>query len=53
MNEQELKKFIFSETVKIVAHLSGKTSGLSGAMSFFDTIYNGLMKKAKEKGLQQ
>ena len=53
MNEQELKKFVFSETVKVVAALTGKQGGLSTAMSYFDTIYDGLMKKAKDKGLQQ
>ncbi|MCE0490979.1 hypothetical protein LU196_13110 [Pantoea sp. Mb-10] len=51
MNEQELKKFIFSETVKIVAQLSGKPSGLSSAMHSFDTIYEGLLRKAKALGL--
>ncbi|EPE7077386.1 hypothetical protein [Cronobacter dublinensis] len=53
MNEHELKKFIFSETVKIVAELSGKVAGLSNAMSYFDRIYADLMEKAKEKGLHQ
>lgn len=53
MNEQELKKFVFSETVKIVAELSAKPSGLSTAMSYFDRIYEDLMEKAKEKGLHQ
>ncbi|WP_312064014.1 hypothetical protein [Pantoea septica] len=53
MKEQELKIFIFSETVKLVAELSGKTSGVTDAISYFDMIYDALMKKAKEKGLHQ
>lgn len=53
MNEHELKKFIFSETVKIVAELTGKQAGVSHAMSWFDRIYEDLMEKAKEKELHQ
>ena len=53
MNDYELKKFIFSETVKIVAELSGKSPGVTDAVSYFDMVYDALMKKAKEKGLHQ
>ena len=53
MNEHDFKKFIFSETVKIVAELSGKSSSVTDAMSYFDMIYDALMKKAKDRGLHQ
>ncbi|CAM4394158.1 hypothetical protein ACWAUQ_000560 [Klebsiella pneumoniae] len=51
MNESELKKFIFSETVKVIAALSTKPSGFNQAYGLFDIVYDDLMKKAKEKNL--
>ena len=53
MNEEELKKFVFSETVKIISALSAKTSGYSTAISFFDRVYDDLMHLADEKGLKK
>lgn len=53
VNEEELKKFVFSETVKIISALSAKTSGYSTAISFFDRVYDDLMHLADEKGLKK
>lgn len=50
MNEQELKKFVFSETVTVISAMIPK--GLDNAFGYFDRIYDMLLEKAKEKGLQ-
>ncbi|MCL5502105.1 hypothetical protein [Phytobacter sp. SCO41] len=53
MNEDELKKFVFSETVEIISALSTKTGGYNAAISFFDRVYDDLMHLAIEKGLKK
>ncbi|MGB8663752.1 MAG: hypothetical protein WCD24_03165 [Serratia inhibens] len=52
MTEQELKKFVFSETVALVAALASRQgTGYNNAIAYFDEIYNDLMKRAKDKNL--
>lgn len=53
MNEEELKKYVFSETVKIISALTTKSPGYSNAISYFDRVYDDLMTIAIEKGLKK
>ncbi|HGM5452848.1 TPA: hypothetical protein ACKPZ5_000757 [Serratia marcescens] len=53
MTEQELKKFIFSETVALIAALASRQSGgYNSAIHHFDEIYDELMKRARDKNLR-
>ncbi|WP_407437129.1 hypothetical protein [Lelliottia sp.] len=53
MSEEELKKYVFSETVKIISALTAKNGGYGTAMSLFDRVYEDLMELAVEKGLKE
>jgi len=53
MNEYELRAFVFSETVKIIAALITKGAPYGTAYSYFDQIYNDLLDKAVAKQLEK
>ncbi len=53
MNEEELKKYVFSETVKIISALITKNPNYSNSISYFDRVYGDLMTIAIEKGLKK
>ena len=53
MNEDDLKKYLFSETVKIISALATKNGGYNVAISLFNRVYDDLMTQAIEKGLSK